>query len=80
MLLRMMRNGEMLLRMMGSEHTPHDNERGTPHGPMGRHLTTPVVIPNVVRNLRSGSDGLSITTASLCVSRHFRFFGVRSSE
>ncbi len=70
----------MLLRMTGSERTPHDNEGGTPHGSMGRHLTTPVVIPNVVRNLRSAPDDLSITTTSLCVSRHFRFFGVRASE
>ncbi len=55
----------VLLRITGSERTPHDNEGGTPHGSMGRHLTVPIVIPNVVRNLRSGSDGLSITTTSL---------------
>ena len=33
-----------------------------------------------VRNLISPSDGLPVTTTVLRVSRHLRFFGVRSSE
>ena len=40
----------------------------------------PLVIPNGVRNLKSLSDGWSVTTTVLRVNQHLRFFGVRASE
>ncbi len=44
------------------------------------HSEPPNVIPNGVRNLKSLSDGWSVTTTVLRVNQHLRFFGVRASE
>ena len=40
----------------------------------------PPVIPNGVRNLRAPFDGWLVSPTTLDVSRHLRFFVVRSSE
>ena len=42
--------------------------------------TSPTSFRTAVRNLKSPSDGLPVTTTTQRMSRHFRFFGVRSSE
>ncbi len=70
-----MTGGEALLGMTGEEsfRTSLDSSGCAPQNDREEsHSELPTVIPNGVRNLRSPSDGLPITTTVFRVRRHLK--------
>ena len=80
--------GWALLRMTWKGCTPqNDDDWGCPRTVIANPAPSPDVVPkppivilNGVRNLGYPSDGWFITATVHWVSRHLRFFVVRSSE
>ena len=67
--------------MTGREAAPQNDKEGrVPPNFVAVIPNPPPVIPNGVRNLRAPFDVWLVSPTALDVSRHLRFFVVRSSE